>query len=59
MELISVVNMDLLRDKYIKAVSEAITPAGVIVEEYKDGLERLRNCLQLSEQDARTLQELD
>ena len=32
-----------------------MTPTGVIVEEYKDGLERLRNRLQLTSSDAYTL----
>jgi hypothetical protein len=54
-DMISIVNMDLLGEKYVKAVSEAMTPTGVIVEEYKDGLERLRNRLKLTEKDAQTL----
>ena len=53
--LVSKVSMELLGDKYVKAVSEAMTPTGVIVEEYKDGLERLKNRLQLTSQDTKTL----
>jgi hypothetical protein len=47
--------MELLGDKYVKAVTEAMTPTGVIVDEYRPGLERLRSRLQLSESDGRTL----
>lgn len=36
------VNMELLGDKYVKAVTESMMPTGVITEEYLDGLDRLR-----------------
>jgi len=49
------VNLELLGDKYVKAVTEAMTPSGVITEEYKDGLERLRNRLGLGKGDAEQL----
>jgi hypothetical protein len=49
------VHLELLGDKYVKAVTEAMTPTGVITEEYIDGLERLRIRLQLSEDDAKSL----
>lgn len=49
------VHLELLGDKYVKAVTEAMTPTGVITEEYIDGLERLRTRLQLSEEDAKSL----
>jgi hypothetical protein len=34
--------MELLGDKYVKAVTESMMPTGVITEEYLDGLNRLR-----------------
>ena len=43
------VNMEILGDKYVKALTEAMTPSGVITEEYQDGLDRLRSRLGLSE----------
>jgi len=49
------VHLELLGDKYVKAVTEAMTPTGVITEEYIEGLERLRLRLQLSESDAKSL----
>lgn len=52
---VSKVNLELLGDKYVKAVTESMTPSGVITEEYLDGLERLRARLGLSEADAKTL----
>ena len=39
------VNLELFGDKYVKAVTESMTPTGVITEEYLDGLERLRQRL--------------
>lgn len=36
------VNLELLGDKYVKAVTESMMPTGVITEEYLDGLDRLR-----------------
>lgn len=54
-EIVSKVNMELLGDKYIKALSEAMNPTGVISSEYVDGLERLRQRLQLTQADAQTL----
>jgi hypothetical protein len=38
----SQVNLELLGDKYVKAVTESMMPTGVITEEYLDGLDRLR-----------------
>ena len=49
------VNLELLGDKYAKAVTEAMTPSGIITEEYLDGLERLRNRLGLTKTDAESL----
>ena len=48
-------SLELLGDKYVKALTEAMTPSGVITEEYLDGLERLRARLALSQEDAKTL----
>ena len=53
--IVSKVNLELFGDKYVKALSEAMTPTGVITEEYVDGLERLRVRLGLSIEDARQL----
>jgi hypothetical protein len=39
---LSQVNLELLGDKYVKAVTESMMPTGVITEEYLDGLDRLR-----------------
>ena len=41
-------NLEVFGDKYVKAVTEAMTPAGLITDEYKDGLERLRLRLAIS-----------
>jgi len=49
------VSLELLGDKYVKALTEAMTPTGVITEEYLDGLERLRTRLGLTTEDAQTL----
>jgi len=49
--IVSKVNLELFGDKYVKALSEAMTPTGVITEEYIHGLERLRIRLGLTEQD--------
>lgn len=54
-EIVAKVNLELLGDKYIKALSEAMNPTGVISSEYIDGLERLRQRLQLTQADAQTL----
>ena len=51
-EMVRRVHLELLGDKYVKAVTESMTPTGVITEEYVDGLERLRMRLGLSETDA-------
>jgi hypothetical protein len=48
-------HLELLGDKYVKAVTEAMTPTGVISEEYWDGLQRLRDRLGLSQEDAKKL----
>jgi hypothetical protein len=53
--LVQKVHMELFGDKYVKALSEAMTPSGVITEEYEEGLVRLRDRLQLSETDAKSL----
>jgi hypothetical protein len=47
--------MELLGDKYVKAVTESMMPTGVITEEYLDGLNRLRLRLGLTEADATNL----
>jgi len=52
---VSRVNMELLGDKYVKALTESMMPTGVITEEYLDGLERLRLRLALTVEDAQTL----
>lgn len=49
------VHMEVLGDKYVKALTEAMTPSGVITEEYIEGLERLRDRLMLTEADAKSL----
>ena len=49
------VHMEVLGDKYVKALMEAMTPSGVITEEYLDGLERLRDRLMLTDADAKSL----
>jgi len=54
-EAVNKVNLELLGDKYVKALTEAMTPTGVITEEYIAGLERLRVRLGLSEADAKNL----
>ena len=54
-ELVTKVHMEVLGDKYSKALNEAMTPSGVITEEYVDGLDRLRQRLCLSEADAKSL----
>jgi hypothetical protein len=54
-DAVSRVNLELLGDKYCKAITEAMTPAGVITEEYLDGLERLRLRLGLAKADTDTL----
>lgn len=52
---ISKVHVELLGDKYVKAVKESMTPSGTISEEYIDGLNRLRIRLGISENDANSL----
>ena len=54
-EAVARVNLELLGDKYAKALTEAMTPSGVITEEYVDGLERLRNRLGLSKENAQSI----
>lgn len=54
-DMVTKVHMEVLGDKYSKALSEAMTPSGVITEEYVDGLDRLRQRLKLSEADAKSL----
>lgn len=49
------VNLELFGDKYVKAVTEAMTPSGIITEEYIEGLARLRDRLQLSQEDTEKL----
>jgi len=51
-ETVAKVNLELLGDKYVKALTEAMTPTGVVTEEYIDGLARLQARLGLSEEDA-------
>ena len=53
--LVAKVNMELLGEKYIKAVKESMMPSGVIAEEYVEGLERLRNRLGISKADTEKL----
>ena len=38
--------------RYVKALTEAMTPSGVITEEYQEGLDRLRTRLGLSQESA-------
>lgn len=54
-ELIEKVNTELFGDKYVKALTEAMTPTGIITDEYEDGLERLRLRLCINEDQAATL----
>jgi hypothetical protein len=54
-EAVGRVHVELFGDKFVKAVSEAMTPSGVIAEEYKDGLERLRQRLSISPEGAKDL----
>jgi len=54
-ELVAKVNLELLGDKYVKALTESMTPTGVITEEYLEGLNRLRVRLGLNEVDAKKL----
>lgn len=49
------VHLELFGDKYAKALSEAMGPTGVIAEEYVPGLERLRDRLQLTPEQAEAL----
>lgn len=49
------VNLELLGDKYVKALTEAMTPTGIITPEYAEGLERLRLRLGLTEENAQKL----
>lgn len=51
-EAVQSVHLEHFGEKYVKAVTEAMTPTGIISEEYKQGLERLRLRLSLSEEDA-------
>ena len=48
-EMLNKIHMDVFGSKYMKAISEAMMPAGVITEEYKDGLIRLQNRLSLDD----------
>jgi hypothetical protein len=49
------VNLELFGDKYVKALTESMTPTGVITDDYLNGLERLRIRLDLDENDAKNL----
>lgn len=49
------IHLQAFGDKYIKAVTEAMTPTGVIVEEYLEGLDRLRDRLMISVEDGKKL----
>eukprot|EP01031_Cornospumella_fuschlensis_P032618 gene32618-39436_t len=49
------VNLVLLGAKYLKALTEAMTPSGIITEDYVAGLDRLRDRLLLSQEDAELL----
>ena len=53
--LVAKVNLELLGDKYMKAVKESMMPSGFIQPEYVDGLERLRNRLGISKADSEKL----
>jgi hypothetical protein len=46
------VHLELFGDKYVKALTESMTPSGVITEEYVAGLQRLRDRLGLNKEDA-------
>ena len=54
-EAVAKISLELLGDKYVKALTESMTPTGVVTEEYLDGLNRLRVRLGLSEFDSRKL----
>jgi hypothetical protein len=49
------VHLELFGSKYVKALTESMTPTGVITDEYVDGLQRLRQRLSLQEADAENL----
>ena len=54
-ESVAKISLELLGDKYVKALTESMTPTGVITEEYLDGLNRLRVRLGLSVFDSKKL----
>jgi hypothetical protein len=54
-ETVAKVHLELFGDKYIKALTESMTPTGVITDEYVSGLARLRERLGLLESDAEAL----
>jgi hypothetical protein len=54
-QTVAKVHLELFGDKYIKALTESMTPTGVITEEYVNGLARLRERLGLLESDAEAL----
>lgn len=54
-QTVSNVNLELFGDKYVKALTECMTPTGVISEDYIDGLKRLQTRLGLSNEDSKTL----
>ncbi|RYH28793.1 hypothetical protein EON65_10840 [archaeon] len=49
------VHLILFGVKYLKALTEAMTPSGIITEDYVAGLDRLRDRLLLSQEDAELL----
>lgn len=49
------VHVELFGEKYMKAVTEAMTPSGIIADDYVAGLVRLRERLGFSEEDSRVL----
>eukprot|EP01038_Epipyxis_sp_PR26KG_P010886 gene10886-14609_t len=54
-EMVQRVHLELLGDKYVKAVTESMNPTGVIAEEYVDGLKRLQARLNLNNNDTNIL----
>lgn len=49
------VHLELFGKKYMKALTDSMTPTGVITDEYVEGLQRLRVRLGLQEADAENL----
>jgi hypothetical protein len=54
-ENVNKVHLELLGEKYVKALTECMTPTGVIAIDYIDGLRRLQGRLGLTSDDAKKL----